>query len=170
MAEDHYKARPLSRDQIRRYAKSIRKVLGLENAEYIDIIGLVENVLPRLFSGSTLSVEIIEKEKMGNNQGLTFPETGKMLIREDVYEGACRGKGRDRLTVAHEFGHYLLHAGVGLARAEGDVPTYCDPEWQATAFAAEFLMDHDVIASMTVDEIMEKCGVIRTAASYQKSK
>lgn len=28
-------------------------------------------------------------------------------------------------------------------------------------------MDHDVIASMTVDEIMEKCGVTRTAASYQ---
>ena len=168
MSEGHYKARPLSRNQIRMYAKGLRKMLGLENAEYIDIIGLVENVLPGLFSGSPLSVDIIDKKTLGNNQGLTFPEKGKMLIREDVYEGACHRNGRDRMTIAHELGHYLLHDDLGLARTEGNVPTYCDPEWQATAFAAEFLMDHDVIAHMSVEEVMEKCGVSYSAACYQK--
>ena len=111
---------------------------------------------------------------MGNNHGLTDPRTGKIFIREDVYEGACHGIGRDRMTLAHELGHFLLHDGIalGLARVGNDehVPTYCDPEWQASAFAAEFLMDHDIIRLMTPEEVAEKCGVSLQAARFQKSK
>ena len=111
---------------------------------------------------------------MGNNHGLTNPDTGKVMIREDVYDRACRGKGRDRMTIAHELGHFLMHDGIvlGLARANEreKVPPYQDPEWQATAFAAEFLMDSDIIKNMSPDEIEKECGVSYEAACYQRGK
>ena len=111
---------------------------------------------------------------MGNNHGLTDPKNGKIYIREDVYEGACNGVGRDRLTMAHELGHYLMHRDVatGLARVgDGEeIPTYCDPEWQANAFAGEFLMGSEVIKNMSVREVAERCGVSYQAAGVQKSK
>lgn len=174
MEEVRYKAHPTSRWEIRKYAQQIRKVLGLENTEYVDIVALMEGVFPLILGDDHFSVEIIEKERMGNNHGLTDPQNGKIYIREDVYEGACRGIGRDRLTMAHELGHFLMHKDIatGLARVGNgeEIPTYCDPEWQANAFAGEFLMDHEVIKNMTVKEVVHRCGVSYQAAGVQKSK
>jgi len=174
MSEVHYKSQPLSRSDIRHYAKKLRKNLLLEDAEYIDVIRLAEYIFPVLFKKYGFSFEVMPQEIMGNNHGLTNPQSGQIFIREDVYDGACCGGGRDRLTIAHELGHFLLHDGVtlGLARTIGHepIPTYCDPEWQATAFAGEFLMDHDIIAHMTVDEIVDRCKVSFDAARYQKLK
>lgn len=169
-----YKAQGMSRADIRQLAAEYRKRLGLTNVAYVDIVALLELVFPRLFAkyGFTYSYET--QEEMGNNHGLTDPKTGRIMIREDVYERACQGKGRDRMTIAHELAHFLLHDGVtiGLARiGEGEsLPTYCDPEWQATCFAAEFLMGAEVIKDMTPEQIAEKCGVSLTAAKYQKGK
>lgn len=174
MSDIHYRVGPTSRRAIRSYAKAFRKLLHLENDAYIDIIWLMENVLPEVLKKYNFSMEVLPKEEMGKNHGLTDTRTGKIYIREDVYDGACRNNGRDRLTLAHEVGHFLLHAGItpGLARtAPGEkVPCYCDPEWQATAFAGEFLMDHDVIRNMTIAEVVQRCCVSYQAASIQKSK
>ena len=174
MNENRYIAQAVSRKDIRNYAKDLRKCLRLENKEYIDIVWLMENVFPTLFKRYNFSVEYLPKEAMGSNHGLSDPRSGKIFIREDVYEGACRGVGRDRLTFAHELGHFLLHNGVtiGLARAgeKEEIPIYCDPEWQATVFAAEFLMDHDLIQKMTVNEVAQRCGVSMQAAQIQKEK
>lgn len=174
MSEGHYKAQPLSRVDIRHYAKKLRSNLQLEKVEFIDVIRLAEYVFPVIFKKYGFSFEIMPQEVMGSNHGLTNPQLGQVFIREDVYDGACTGVGRDRLTITHELGHFLLHDGVtlGLARTMDDesIPTYCDPEWQATAFAAEFLMDHDVISHLTVDEIVDRCGVSFDAARYQKQK
>lgn len=174
MSEVRYKAPPTSRRKIREFAQRLRKILGLENQAYVDIVALMECVFPIIFGDDHFSIEVIEKEKMGLNHGLTDPKRGKIYIREDVYEGACRGVGRDRLTMAHELGHVLLHKDVvtGLARVgDGEkVPTYCDPEWQASAFAGEFLMGHEVIQSMTVQEVAQRCGVSHQAAEVQKNK
>lgn len=78
------------------------------------------------------------------------------------------------MTLAHELGHFLLHDGItlGLARVGGaeQIPIYCDPEWQASAFAGEFLVDHDLIRSMTPEEVADKCGVSLQAARIQKGK
>lgn len=46
---------------------------------------------------------------MGAKHGETIPSENRIRIREDVYERACNGYGRDRLTMAHELGHLLLH-------------------------------------------------------------
>lgn len=174
MSEKRLKAQPLSRGSIRQCAKEFREKLGLKDAEYIDVIWLVEYVCPKLFKNYDFEMEIMSKDEMGNYHGLTDPESGHIYIREDVYDGACMGHGRDRFTIAHELGHFLLHDGItlGLAKVADDetIPVYCDPEWQANAFAGELLMDHDVIANMTVSEIAVKCGVSYDAAAYQKKK
>ncbi len=37
----------------------------------------------------------------------TDVRTGHIRIKESVYERACNGEGRDRMTIAHEIGHYF---------------------------------------------------------------
>jgi Zn-dependent peptidase ImmA (M78 family) len=77
------------------------------------------------------------------------------------------------LTITHEFAHYLLHdEAIGLARVmEGEkLKPYHDPEWQAKAFAGEFLIPAHLISNLSIDEIVIKCGVSYEAARYQRSK
>lgn len=174
MNNGRYKAQPMSRNAIRSLAAEYRQKLGLTNVEYVDILRLLELVFPKLFEKDGFDYAYETREVMGNNHGLTDPKTGKIMIREDVYIRAREGKGRDRMTIAHEIAHFLLHNGValGLARAGDDeeIRPYCDPEWQATCFAAEFLMGANVIRNMTPEQIAERCGVSLEAARYQKSK
>jgi len=77
---------------------------------------------------------------MGAKHGETIPSENRIRIREDVYERACNGYGRDRLTMAHELGHLLLHRVemITLAREDGDIPPYKDPEWQAKDIASHY--------------------------------
>lgn len=172
MSNPTYRAQPLSRKSIRRYTQYIRKTLHLENEKFIDVLWILEHVLPALFPD--FHFEVLPMSEMGANHGLTDPLGGTIFLREDVYEGASRGVGRDRLTVAHEIGHFLLHNDVSLCfarnRSGTPIPPFCDPEWQASAFAGELLMDHDLIQTMTIDEIVQECGVSYDAARYQKSK
>lgn len=174
MIEGQYRVQPLSRQDIRCYAKGLREMLRLSEVKYIDIIRLMEYIFPKVFKKDNYSFEIRTKEEMGQNHGLTDPRAGKIYLREDIYERACRGAGRDRFTAAHELGHFLLHddVDVGFARISKNeyLPPYCDPEWQANAFAGEFLMDHDVIRDMTPTEIVSACGVSYAAACFQKKK
>jgi Zn-dependent peptidase ImmA (M78 family) len=50
-----------------------------------------------------------------------MPQDSLIILREDVYEGAHAGNGRDRMTVAHEIGHLLMHKNIAFARAEPGV-------------------------------------------------
>lgn len=172
MSNCPYPAKPCGRLSLRSYAQELRTKLGLNNTQYIDIVRLMEFVFPQIFPNFHL--EILSREEMGNNHGLTKPQEGVIYIREDVYNGACRGCGRDRFTMAHELGHYLLHRAIptGLARSASvdNVPSYCDPEWQASAFAGEFLMGHNVIQGLSPAQIAQACCVSYAAACYQYRK
>lgn len=46
---------------------------------------------------------------MGTKHGETPKRKQNCSIREDVYERACNGYGRDRLTMTHELDYLLLH-------------------------------------------------------------
>jgi Zn-dependent peptidase ImmA (M78 family) len=91
-------------------------------------------------------------------------------IREDVYHGAIRGVGRDRMTMAHEAGHYILLVAKGLKlfrSFEGiEVEAFRDPEWQAKAFAGELLCPFHLIRGMAAPQIALACGVSDKAAQY----
>lgn len=170
---DDFKASSLSRDKVRALANLLRRKLRLDPTEPVDVIRLLEVVFPAAFSAYGFTYQYVPPNEMRGVHGLTDPVNHIIYINEIVYRDAARGVGRDRMTIAHELAHYLLHDGVtlGLARkAAGEsIPAYMDPEWQASAFAAELLMPAEYIKDMSVDEIVRRYGVSRQAAQYQRT-
>lgn len=139
---------PLSRHQIRDIARKVRalaaEMIGT-NGPFFDIVRFLDVTLPKVIPEFTL--EILEDRDLGEAHGMTYPDRHLIKIPENVYIRAHKGHGRDRLTLAHELGHYLLHSGLGLARtlADESVKPYRKSEWQANAFGGELLMSADLI-------------------------
>lgn len=165
-------ASPLSREQIRNIARFIRKIAGEENKLYFDIVRFLDITLPKIDPEFSLIIEGIEK--LGDCHGLTYPDRNEIHIREDVYNRALDGSGRDRLTMAHELFHLLQHekSNISYARTSGaqKIVAFRDPEWQADAFGGELLIPAHLARGMEVDEIVSKCGVSYKAAYCQISK
>ena len=166
-----YKASPLSRRDIRYYVRKIKEQVGLENELCFPILTFIENILPTVIPDFELEIPTVSE--MPGKHGETFPSKHIMRIREDVYLRAVQGKGRDRLTIAHEVAHLLLHddesiALCRLAPNEKLLP-YEDPEWQADAFAGELLASSYLIKGMTESQIMKRCFVSSAAAHTQLS-
>lgn len=159
-------AEPLSRKNIRQIALKLRKLIGYENKLYFPIIHFIEWVMANPESG--MDFEILTKEEMQNLYGMTNTGSNVMTIREDVYNSVVEGNPRDRFTLSHELGHYLLHQpeNISYARA-GGIPAYRNPEWQANVFAAELMAPCNLVKNMSVDEIAEQCGMSKQAATIQ---
>lgn len=117
-----------------------------------------------------MEFEIVEPEEMEDTYGTTNTGNNVMRIRSDVYERAVQGNPRDRFTLCHELGHYLLHQPECISYARGGIPTYRNPEWQANTFAAELMAPMHMIQEMSVEEIMHRCGMSRQAATIQYSE
>lgn len=164
----HYKAKPISREDLANLAKKLREYMGLGNSYYFPIIQMIELILPEI--DEKFDLEIVEENELPpNTYALTYPDESIMQIRIDVYNGVCKDQGRARFTLAHELCHYLLHdeTNISFARNTKKLPAYVDPEWQANAFAAELLIPKKLIEGLTVNEIIEKCGVSRQCAEIQ---
>ena len=97
---------PLSIYQIRKFCKRLKTLLNIPFDDYVEIVKIFEHTLTRV----GVEFEIATIDEMGTKHGETIPQENKVRIREDVYERACVGYGRDRLTIAHELGHLLLHS------------------------------------------------------------
>ena len=163
------KAKPCSRMDIRQMAFNVRRIEGSQDKLFFDIVHFMDVTLPNIVPDYTL--EIAEKNEMGNALGLTYPDKALVKIRADVYDGAIRGNGRDRLTMAHELFHLLQHdeSNIAFARADSNeaIKMYEDPEWQADAFGGELLIPHHMICGMPIDKIIIECQVSAAAARYQ---
>ncbi len=147
----------------------LRKHLGLENRLWVPIVELLD-VLAEILEG--FSYEIVPDHAMSlGTHAETDIRTGHITIKESVYERACNGEGRDRMTIAHEIGHFftLCFCGFKLQRnfAKQEVKHFNDPEWQAKCFAGEFLVPYHLTGNMTAAEIASACGVSYDAADYQ---
>ena len=164
-----YRAHPISRADIRCYVYMLKKNVGLEKELYFPILHFAENVLPVLIPD--YQFQVVPMYEMGVKHGETYPSKNLIRIREDVYERAAAGQGRDRLTVAHEIGHLFLHEddAIALCRLDPNVKlvTYEDPEWQADAFGGELLASSYLIKRMSAYEVQIKCGVSAAAARCQ---
>ena len=163
---------PRSTKNIYTIAETIRsafsKVMKLPLCVPIDRI---YEVLPELIEG--FSFEIVTRAKIGDDHGLTYPDKQIIRIREDIYDGACRGNRRDRFTMAHELGHLFLHRGVRFARSPHNttVPIYMNSEWQADTFASGFLVDEGFLRRCeSVEEVADTFGVSIAAAKCRFSK
>lgn len=165
-------AEPTSRKNLRQKARMIRVIEGAENEMFFDIVHFLEITLPQI--DPSFNLRILPKSVMGECHGLTFPDRDEIQIREDVYDRAIGGSGRDRMTMAHELGHLLQHEkqNISYARIEEnrEVPTYRDPEWQAEAFGGELLIPYHLMKGKSVWQIAEECKVSVDAAVCQSKK
>lgn len=154
---------PMSRDGIRELAKEFRSLFGLEKVLSFPIVQFIEWVLPQI----GLEYEYVSVQEMGDAYGVTHTQKGIMRIREDVYERAIAGNPRDRFTLCHELGHFLMHSPNRVNFARGEVPAYMNPEWQANVFAGELMAPYDLVKDMSVIDIANRCGMSISAAEVQ---
>ncbi|MBB1086032.1 ImmA/IrrE family metallo-endopeptidase [Limosilactobacillus fastidiosus] len=165
-----FEAAPESREKLRCLAELVRKELGIAlDKKYIDITWVLEKLD---ILDSKFSYEIVTDDQLEDGvQAQTDIMNNTIYIKESVYEGAIHNNGRDRMTIAHEILHLILHQPIALTlyRRSDDLPVYKNPEWQAECFAGELLMPYDQIKGMTEEEIVEQCKVSERAAHYQKT-
>ncbi len=138
-----------------------RSLISEEGRLPIDVI---YELLPDMLPGFVC--EVMEPWQMGLDHGRTFPSRQTIWLREDVYDGMCQGKGRDRFTAAHELGHFFLHQNVSFARAmDSSTKIYCNSEWQANTFASALLIDEVLLSQCrSLQEVVERFGVTADAA------
>ena len=164
MSEVVHIAPPRSRANIEELADAVRTAIEHQNVCFFPVVPFLETCLDRLAEGFTY--EICERAEMGDRMGAVDPINRVLMVRADVYEMACNHHPRARFTIAHEFGHTIMHIGT-LNRAESElhIPAYKDPEWQADYFAAALLMPRRLaVRFSSVDEMMRMFGVSRQAA------
>lgn len=167
-----YIAKPLSRNKIRELTFSLRSILGLENNPFFPIVHLLEIVLPEADPEFNYIIE--SESAMPHEYALCYPEENTIYIREDVYERAVKGVPRDRFTIAHEVGHYIMHtpSRMRLARRNNEekLPSYLCPEWQANTFAGELLAPAHIVKGMSKSEVAKRCGVSLKVGEIQLNK
>jgi hypothetical protein len=171
---DGFLVPPRSRIKIRVLARQVRalyrRVTGRDEP-WFPIVGFVDVVVPLV--DEDFQLQVVSKGELGNAHGMTYPDRNIMQIREDVYEGGRRGVGRDRLTIAHEVGHWLMHSDLGLARVRATARSepFRSSEWQANAFGGELLVSADHIhLCKSAKEAALLFGVSTEAAAYQWKK
>jgi Zn-dependent peptidase ImmA (M78 family) len=162
-------AEPIQRVKLRALALKIREMSGYNDELYFPIVQFVEHKMPLFFPDFHL--EVMPKSYFPPKvHGETAIREKVIRIREDVYNGAINEVGRDRMTMAHEAGHYILLIAKGLKlyrSFEGaEIKAFRDPEWQAKAFAGELLCPFHLIKGMAASQIMLACGVSDQAAQY----
>lgn len=158
---------PRSRDSIQTLADHFRLQLRFHDKPFFDVIKVFELALPVLVDD--YNYEILPREEMGELHGRTYPERHCIQLREDVYNRATDGKGRDRFTVAHEIGHLLLHTDTSFARSNTATTwkRYEDSEWQADVFAGQLLAPTYLIKGMSPTQVCRECQVSLQAAKVQ---
>ena len=158
-----------SRKELRELACIFREIFGLKEILYFPIVEILD-ILGEVFDD--FSYEIVEDDTFpANIHADTDIRTGTVRIKQSVYDGACSGEGRDRMTIAHEIGHYfmLCRCGFRLERnfTNKKVPPFCDPEWQAKCFAGELLVPAHLVWNMSAEKMVTECGVSYDAALVQ---
>ena len=141
-------------------------IIGEADQLHVELL----DVMTELFDD--FNYEVVEDKVLSKKvHADTDIRTGHIRIKESVYEGACNGEGRDRMTIAHEIGHYftLCFCGFRLERnfSGGKIPAFRDPEWQAKCFAGELMVPAHRVKGMDAYEIADQCGVSYDAACVQ---
>lgn len=181
-----YIADPQTRKQIREKARFVREYLHINDQKYIEIVRVLEYLQDK---EEMLSMEIMTDSDFNKAAKRYYPnatqeeiwriptftdiEQDHIYIRENNYNKACMGDPIERMNLAHELGHIIMHiTGVRYKPSTSLVrpKSYEDPEWQAKCFGGEFMMNKEVVENFNVETIMKECGVGSQSANYQKSK
>lgn len=166
-----------SDEEVRRIAERTKDDYGASRRRPV-------NILRHLESGSVLTIYgpkklrfiVVDDEELEGVDAKTEFENGVVVITcgRSVRDRAEMGAGRDRMTLAHELGHAVLHHSVPLFRLAGAIgattlaqdAAYKSAEHQAKVFAAAFLIhDEDATEMSSAEEISIEFGVSKQAAA-----
>jgi transcriptional regulator with XRE-family HTH domain len=161
---------PMSTEALREFADKVRSAFVEDAQIEFPIMDVLEFRMAELVGG--FYIDIRDKESMGGDEGRVIAGKTAIALREDVYEGAWRGNGRDRFTASHEFAHFLLHRTVTMARVRDNLDKiYCDAEWQADTFAGTLLMSpRHLYRFKDADDAAEACKMSLPAAQVMWAK
>lgn len=162
-------AAPRDRRSIRKDVYRIKKQLRLDQEPYVDIIAVLELMLP-VIDPQFVLLPVEDKELMGR-YAETKPEEHTIYVKQSVYDAAFRGSGWARMILAHEFGHYVYHDSKSVTYAcpnpNERISPDIDPERQADIFAAEFLAPSGELKGLTPQQVQKLYGVSALAAKNQ---
>src|SRR6516225_1289161 len=143
-----------------RWAIEITKVLNLVlGPEHfpIDVIRVARDYTAQRFPGDPITMA--QGANLPGFDGALFPAPAGKTGWGIVYNNALASPGRINFTLAHEFGHYLLHRADypnGIRCGEQDVvrwdSAYGQIEYQANRFAATLLMPVDDFRRQIADD------------------
>ncbi|WPM81138.1 ImmA/IrrE family metallo-endopeptidase [Brucella pseudintermedia] len=166
MSSQNYVVPAVSWDDIGAICDDIRIRFSLADKAEFPVMDFLETILFQ--KTGIVDLLIGDEEEMGPYEGFTDPKGEFIKLRQDVYENAWNGVGRDRFTVAHELGHFFLHTDIPMARAapSDNIAVFRLSEPQANQFAAELLMPRKfMLIDDTPSIVAERHGVSIGAAT-----
>ena len=161
---------PQSREDFRKFAKAIRRKYGYEKEIYFPI----EKLFDQISVDFDFDYELVDDNEFKPNEfAITVLNENKIYFKTSLYEKAMKGDGFGRMTLAHELEHILSFKLFDIQLYRKILPNdkaYKDPEWHAKCFGGELLMDYELTNKLSVEEIVDKCGVTYDAAMYRVYK
>lgn len=135
----------MSSEKIENVAETLRSIFQLDPVKRVQMVNLVESVLPEVLPDYLFSV--LPDEDMPGMAGITAIGEYTICLAESTYVALCNGDPDARMIAAHEFGHLILHSQQAPQLAKRTTADErVDPEWQADRFAEAWMMPWDGVA------------------------
>ena len=162
--------------EIRSIAERTKAEFGVSRRRPVNILRCLESgSVLTLYGRKKLVFVVVEDEELPDVDAKTEFSKGIVTItsRCSVDARARMGVGRDRMTLAHELAHAVLHHSVPMFRLVGATGAtdlaqdgaHTSAEHQAKVFASAFLIhDEDAAKMGSAPEISEQFGVSLRAA------
>jgi hypothetical protein len=163
--------------EIEKHAATLRQHFGVARGWANIIQCLKSKEIWTLWGKKRLILEICADHLLGSDDARTAYSDGvvRIAVKSSIFTLAEKGDGRARFTLAHEFGHAVMHPGapkarrIGATRRREYVQIYPgeSAERQADVFAAAFLIDqpqandlHDPAAISTAFGVTRECATV----------
>jgi len=162
--------------EVRRIAERTKAEFGISRRRPVNILRCLESgSVLTLYGRKKLVFIVVDDSELGTADAKTDFSKGVVTItcQRSVRDRATMGVGRDRMTLAHELAHAVLHHSVPLFRLVGAAGAtdlaqdgaHTSAEHQAKVFAAAFLIhDEDAAEMASAQEISEQFGISLQAA------
>jgi hypothetical protein len=98
-------SRGYSIEEIKAAALLLRKKLGFENTEYLDMRAVLA-ATERLFPG--FHFRQVRNNEIADAEGMYDPNAGVLRIPDRVFQALDKGVPRARFSIAHELAHLVL--------------------------------------------------------------